>query len=54
MRKKRGYVLGNVEDQCSMWWQTLNKIRVEVGMLYEGWLLDNIHREVEDESFTLF
>jgi hypothetical protein len=37
-----------------VWWQNLNKIRADVGMLDEGWLLGNIHREVEDESSTLF
>jgi len=42
------------EGRGSVWWQNLNKIRAGVGMLDVGWLLDNIHGEVEDGSFTLF
>lgn len=31
-----------------------DKVREGVGLLNEGWLLDNVDREVGDDSSTLF
>jgi len=37
-----------------VWRENLNKIRIWAGLVNEGWLVDNINREVRNEMSTLF
>lgn len=37
-----------------VWWDNLQKIRTGVGLVNEGWLIDNIAREVGNGRETLF
>jgi hypothetical protein len=37
----------------SSWWENLNKIRMEAGLVNERWLVDNINSEVGNKMSTL-
>ena len=37
-----------------MWWQTIKNFRDGVGQVDEGWMLDNINRQVGDRVTSLF
>lgn len=38
----------------SVWWQTINNVRDDVGQVEEGWLINDTSREVGDGTSTLF